>query len=47
MIIIAYDDLDEARLKELQIRKWKRAWKLKRIEENNPEWDDLWFKIVK
>lgn len=42
-----YDDLDDARLRELQIKKWKRDWKIKRIEENNPDWNDLWFEIVK
>ena len=43
----AYDDLDEARLRELQIKKWKRDWKIRRIEEGNPDWRDLWFEIVK
>jgi putative endonuclease len=43
----AYDGLDEARLRELQIKKWKRDWKIRRIEENNPEWRDLWFETVK
>jgi len=43
----AHDDLDEARLKELQIKKWKRDWKVRRIEENNPDWRDLWFEFVK
>ncbi len=43
----AYDDLDHARLRELQIKKRKRDWKIKRIVENNPEWNDLWFEIVK
>ena len=42
-----YDDLDEARLKELRIKKWKREWKIKRIEGDNPDWRDLWFEIVK
>ncbi|VAV90768.1 Excinuclease ABC, C subunit-like [hydrothermal vent metagenome] len=43
----AYDDLDQARSRELQIKKWKRNWKIKRIEENNPDWKDLWFAIAK
>lgn len=42
-----FDDLDEARRRELQIKKWKRPWKIKRIEEHNPDWKDLWFDIVK
>ena len=37
----AHDDLQEARRRELQIKKWKREWKLRLIEENNPDWLDL------
>ena len=38
----AYDDLQEARLRELQMKKWKRLWKLREIEEMNPDWQDLY-----
>ena len=38
----AYDDLHEARRRELQMKEWKRPWKIKRIEERNLEWDDLY-----
>lgn len=38
----AYDDLQEARLRELQMKKWKRLWKLGTIEQMNPEWCDLY-----
>ena len=38
----AYDDLQEARHRELQMKEWKRAWKVKKIEERNLEWDDLY-----
>jgi putative endonuclease len=38
----AFDDLDAARHRELQIKEWKRAWKLRLIEELNPDWDDLY-----
>jgi putative endonuclease len=27
--------------REKQIKKWRRAWKLSLIEEQNPEWRDL------
>lgn len=37
----AHDDLQEARARELRLKKWNRAWKLRLIEENNPEWHDL------
>ena len=42
----AHDDLQEARLRELQIKKWKRAWKLRLIEELNPKWRDLFDDIA-
>ena len=38
----AYDDLQEARYRELQMKKWKRLWKLREIEETNPDWRDLY-----
>jgi putative endonuclease len=38
----AYDDLQEARRRELQMKKWKRAWKLELIEQANPRWKDLY-----
>jgi len=38
----AYDDLQEARLRELQMKKWKRLWKLSEIEQLNPNWNDLY-----
>ena len=38
----SYDDLQEARLRELQMKKWKRRWKLSEIERMNPAWLDLY-----
>jgi len=38
----AHDDLQQARLRELQIKKWKRLWKLSEIEQMNPDWEDLY-----
>ncbi len=37
-----YDDLQEARRRELQIKEWKRAWKIRLIEEANLDWNDLY-----
>ncbi len=28
--------------REKQLKKWKRAWKVRLIEEMNPNWDDLY-----
>lgn len=38
--------VEEAIRREKNLKKWKRAWKLKLIEKNNPNWNDLaekWF----
>jgi putative endonuclease len=37
----AFDSLDVARHRELQMKNWRRAWKMKAIEAINPDWDDL------
>ncbi len=36
---------EDAKLRERQIKKWNRAWKLKLIEDFNPEWKDLYLDI--
>ncbi len=36
-----HDDLENARLRELQMKKWNRQWKLSEIERVNPDWNDL------
>ena len=41
----AYDDLQEARRRELQMKEWKRAWKIRLIEKTNLDWDDLYSKL--
>ncbi len=38
----AHDDLQEARRREVQMKEWKRIWKIKRIEQQNFEWVDLY-----
>ena len=42
----AFDDIQDARARELQMKKWKRSWKLQSIEEMNPDWRDLFDDIV-
>lgn len=31
---------------EKRLKKWERLWKLRPIEETNPEWQDLWPQIL-
>ncbi len=33
--------MDDAISRETRIKKWKRAWKVRLIQETNPEWTDL------
>lgn len=37
----AYDGIEEARQRELRMKEWKRAWKVREIEGLNPDWADL------
>jgi putative endonuclease len=37
----AHDDIQDARVREAQMKKWKRLWKLSSIEQMNPDWQDL------
>ena len=32
--------------REKRLKKWRRAWKIRLIEEKNPRWDDLWQQIL-
>jgi putative endonuclease len=36
-----YPSIVEARAREHVLKRWRRAWKLKLIDEHNPEWRDL------
>ncbi|MBI1216228.1 MAG: GIY-YIG nuclease family protein [Alphaproteobacteria bacterium] len=40
-----YGRLLQARDREARMKKWKRDWKIRRIEELNPRWEDLYEKI--
>jgi putative endonuclease len=37
---------EAAIVKEKQLKKWNRAWKMRLIEERNPTWRDLYEEIV-
>ena len=40
-----YTNPESAIGREKQIKKWNRQWKLRLIEENNPQWKDLYEEI--
>ncbi|MEY9127963.1 GIY-YIG nuclease family protein [Bradyrhizobium yuanmingense] len=37
-----YDDPATAIAREKELKKWRRDWKTRLIEEQNPNWDDLY-----
>ena len=41
-----FDRIDDAIRREKQMKEWQRAWKLRVIEEVNPDWDDLFETLV-
>ena len=41
-----YQDVEEAILREKQMKKWNRKWKIRCIEGMNPEWEDLYNDIA-
>lgn len=41
-----HETMESAIAREKRIKKWKRAWKVRLIEEANPYWRDLWNDIV-
>ena len=40
-----YDDPISAISREKELKKWKRSWKIRLIESQNPNWDDLYESI--
>jgi putative endonuclease len=40
-----YDDPTTAIAREKELKKWRRAWKIRLIDERNPQWIDLYPQI--
>jgi len=40
------EDVRSALSREKQLKNWKREWKMKLIEKENPEWEDLYEKMT-
>ena len=38
--------MESAIVREKQLKKWNRSWKIRLIEDGNPYWHDLWDQIV-
>jgi putative endonuclease len=41
-----HDTMEYAITREKQLKKWNRKWKLRLIEEKNPNWNDLYEDIL-
>jgi putative endonuclease len=41
-----HEDIVEAIAREKTLKRWQRAWKFELIEALNPNWDDLYARIV-
>jgi putative endonuclease len=41
-----FGDVRDAIAREKQLKKWQRAWKVRLIEEGNPNWDNLYPAMV-
>jgi putative endonuclease len=42
-----HETRESAFVRERQLKKWNRAWKLQLIEGMNPVWRDLWDDLLK
>jgi putative endonuclease len=40
-----YDDMRTARQRERNMKHWPRAWKVRLIHAQNPDWDDLYDRL--
>ena len=41
-----YDSIVDALVREKQLKTWQRSWKIKLIEQKNPQWRDLYAEII-
>ena len=42
-----FSDPENAIIREKRLKKWNRTWKMRAIEEMNPDWKDLYEEICK
>jgi putative endonuclease len=41
-----HETMESAIQREKSIKKWNRAWKLRLIEQSNPDWEDLFDRLI-
>ncbi|MNC99738.1 hypothetical protein D3C83_181220 [compost metagenome] len=41
-----FETIDDAIAREKALKRWRRAWKIALIEEQNPEWCDRYDELI-
>jgi putative endonuclease len=41
-----HDNISQSLIREKQLKKWKRSWKIELIEKLNQDWKDLYQEII-
>jgi len=41
-----HETMESAIQREKAIKNWKRAWKIRTIEKQNPRWRDLYLELI-
>ena len=41
-----HETMEAAILQEKRLKEWRRAWKLRLIQRINPEWEDLYDRLI-
>jgi putative endonuclease len=41
-----HEEIEHAIIREKQIKKWNREWKIRLIESANPYWNDLYLNLT-
>ena len=42
-----FDQIETAITREKQVKSWKRLWRIRLIEKENPNWNDLYDEICR
>jgi len=42
-----FRNINDAITREKRMKKWDRQWKIKLIEKSNPEWEDLYYNLMR
>ena len=41
-----HQEMESAIVREKRLKKWRREWKVKLIEKENPQWQDLYSDLI-